>query len=177
MADKEATVYIVDLGQTMADCNSGRNESDLDWAMGWVWDKISTTVASGRKTWVVGVVGLRTDETINQQNVNEGEGYENISVLQEIQAMQLPTLRKLQEQIRPSDSLYGDAISAVVIATDMIVKFCKHLKYKKQIYLVTDARGPIDDSEEDTSEIARKIKEVGVKLTILYRIPATVPFG
>ena len=29
MADKQATVYVVDLGPTTADCHSGRIESDV----------------------------------------------------------------------------------------------------------------------------------------------------
>ena len=44
MADKEATVYIVDVGQSMNDTHQGRSKTDLDWAMTYVWDKITATV-------------------------------------------------------------------------------------------------------------------------------------
>lgn len=44
MADKEATVYIVDIGRSMAHNRNGRKASDLEWAMQYVWDKITTTV-------------------------------------------------------------------------------------------------------------------------------------
>jgi ATP-dependent DNA helicase 2 subunit 2 len=44
MAEKEATVYIVDVGASMGGCHGGRTISDLDWAMQYVWDKITTTV-------------------------------------------------------------------------------------------------------------------------------------
>ena len=44
MADKEATVYIVDVGHSMGKKRNGRRESDLDWAMTYVWDKITSTV-------------------------------------------------------------------------------------------------------------------------------------
>lgn len=57
MAEKEATVYIVDVGKSMKQHNNGRDISDLDWAMRYVWDKITTTVSiseflslSGRST-------------------------------------------------------------------------------------------------------------------------------
>lgn len=46
MADKEATVYIVDVGKSMGRKRNGRDLSDLDWAMQYVWDKITTTVCS-----------------------------------------------------------------------------------------------------------------------------------
>ena len=45
MADKEATVYIVDVGASMGKKNNGRQETDLDWAMTYVWDKITSTVS------------------------------------------------------------------------------------------------------------------------------------
>lgn len=44
MADKEATVYIVDVGRSMGECRNGRSVTDLDWAMQYVWDRITTTV-------------------------------------------------------------------------------------------------------------------------------------
>ena len=44
MADKEATVYIVDVGRSMGRKNQGRYQSDLEWAMLYVWDKITSTV-------------------------------------------------------------------------------------------------------------------------------------
>jgi len=45
MAGKEATVYIVDLGQSMGMKRHGRDETDLDWALEYVWDKITNTVS------------------------------------------------------------------------------------------------------------------------------------
>jgi ATP-dependent DNA helicase 2 subunit 2 len=44
MADKEATVYIIDVGKSMGRKSHGRTEMDLEWAMQYVWDKITTTV-------------------------------------------------------------------------------------------------------------------------------------
>src|SRR4051794_27085852 len=102
MADKEATVYIVPLGQPMADCNGGRTESDLDWSMRYVWDKITSTLAANRKTWTVGVVGLGTEETDNDQEREGLEGYENISVLQQIGPMTMSSLNQLQKKVKVS---------------------------------------------------------------------------
>lgn len=44
MAEKEATVYIVDVGKSMGERRHGRSITDLEWAMQYVWDKITTTV-------------------------------------------------------------------------------------------------------------------------------------
>ena len=61
MAEKESTVYIVDVGASMGSTQTGRDVSDLDFAMTYIWDKITSTVALDRKTATLGVVGLRTD--------------------------------------------------------------------------------------------------------------------
>ena len=44
MAQKEATVYIVDVGKSMGQKRNGREVTDLDWALTYIWDKITTTV-------------------------------------------------------------------------------------------------------------------------------------
>lgn len=45
MADKEATVYVVDVGRSMGDRRHGRSVSDLDYAMRYVWDRVTATVS------------------------------------------------------------------------------------------------------------------------------------
>ena len=171
MADKEATVYIIDLGSSMADCHNGRVEPDLNWSMQYVWDRISTTVAANRKTWNIGVVGLKTDKTDNP--LAEEDGYENISVLREIGPMYMAGLRSLQEKIQPSSTDTGDALSAVIIAMEMIETFTKKLKYNRRIFLVTNGESTIDEDEENMADIAKRIKELGIELTVLWVTPSS----
>lgn len=163
MADKEASVFIIDLGAPMADCHNGRVESDLDWSMRYVWDKVCTTVAASRKTWTIGVVGLRTDET--DHFMQDEQGYENISILQGIGEMKMTTLKKLQPRIKPSNTETGDAISALVLAVQMMSAFTKKLKYKRKVYLITDGTSPMDD--DDLDDITKKINEDGIELIVL----------
>ncbi|KAK7428565.1 ATP-dependent DNA helicase yku80 [Neonectria magnoliae] len=163
MAEKEATVFILDLGSSMAQNHSGRSESDLDWSMQYVWDKITDLVAASRKTLCVGVLGLRTDETDNV--LQEDEGYENISVLQELGPMTMTSLRELQAKIKPSGTESGDAISAIVVAVDMIDTFTKKLKWNRRIVLITDGQGLIDG--DDISEISNKMNDSNIQLTVL----------
>jgi ATP-dependent DNA helicase 2 subunit 2 len=44
MADKEATVYIVDVGRSMGKRHQGRDKTDLDWALQYFWDKVTSVV-------------------------------------------------------------------------------------------------------------------------------------
>ncbi|RDA92872.1 hypothetical protein CP533_2892 [Ophiocordyceps camponoti-saundersi (nom. inval.)] len=163
MADKEATVFILDLGASMVRVSAGRDESDLDWCMRYVWDKITDVVAANRKTLCLGIVGLRTDETNNKLQADDG--YENISVLQDLGQMTMSGLRTLQASIRPSNSWSGDAISAIVVAVDMVETFTKKLKWIRKIVLITDGQGAMD--ADGISDIAHKINDSAIHLTIL----------
>ncbi|KAB5570224.1 SPOC like C-terminal domain-containing protein [Coniochaeta sp. 2T2.1] len=165
MADKEATVYVIDLGHSMGEKSQGRKESNLDFGMRYVWDKISTTVAASRRTWTIGVIGLRTDETSNSLDEAGLEGYENISVLQEIGPMSMTDLRNLRGEIKVSKTKQGDAISAIVIASSMIEEFTKKLKYNRKIILVTDGKGAMDADSLD--EVTEKLNDVGIELIVI----------
>ena len=165
MADKEATVYIVDLGRSMGQVRNGRKETDLSWAMNYVWEKITTTVATDRKTATLGVIGVRTDGTSNE--LDSEESFAHISVLQEIGQLLLPGLKELRELVKVSDTDEGDAISAIVVAIQMIAKYTKKLKYKRKIVVVTDGRGTIDADPMQIAEISKKIKADEMELVVL----------
>lgn len=163
MADKQAFVYIVDVGSTTAKQNHGRPESDLAWSLPYFWDKITTTAQASRKTWCVGVIGLRTDET---KNKFEGDdGYENISILKQLSPIELPQLKELKDEIEPSNTDNGDAMSAIVIAGEMIDEFTKKNKYTRRIYLITDGQGPVDG--DDIDEIANRLNDLDIELIVL----------
>ncbi|KAL8844006.1 MAG: hypothetical protein Q9176_001701 [Flavoplaca citrina] len=165
MAEKESTVYIVDVGASMGSVHNGREISDLDFAMTYIWDKITSTAALDRKTATLGVIGLRTDGTANE--LEHEESFEHISVLQEISNILLPDLKQLRSSIVLSNTDKGDAISAIVIAIQMITKYCKKLKYKRKIVLVTDGQGPLDADPDSVTEITNKIKQDNMELVIV----------
>ena len=173
MADKEATVFILDLGSTMARKRSGRKETDLEFSLRYVWNKITHIVSANRKTLCVGVVGVRTDETNNKLQDEEGEdaSYGNINVLHELGPMTTASLKSLQPQITTSDTEFGDAISAIVVAIDMIDTFTKKLKWARKIVLVTDAEASLDAAPEDIKDIATKMNDSKIALTVLYGSP------
>lgn len=163
MAEKEATVYIIDVGKSMGRKHGGREQSDLDWALTYIWDKVTGIMALDRKTTLQAVVTLKTDETAN--DLSKEESFHHITVLQELSQVLLPDLKRLQELVRPSMTSQGDAISALVVAIDMIEKKCKKLKYKRKIVLVTSGRGELDTHQVEA--IASKLKEDNIELVVL----------
>lgn len=120
-------------------------------------------VETGRKTAGVGVLALRSDVSNNELDAEEG--YENISVLQDIKQTLMPDLHRLRDEFKPSQTNKGDALSAIVIAVQMIIKHCKKLKFTRKIVLITDATTPMDDDDND--ELVRRIKEDNMQLVIL----------
>lgn len=163
MGDKEASIYIVDVGPSMANCNSGRSESDLDWSLRYIWDRITTTAQAKRKTWCVGVIGLRTDETRNRYE--NDQGYNNITEILSLGPVALPQLNTLREALSPSTTIDGDAMSAVVVAGEMMAEFTKTNKWSRKIYLITDGQGAMD--EDDVEDIAERLNRIGIELTVL----------
>ncbi|PWY96580.1 ATP-dependent DNA helicase II subunit 2 [Aspergillus sclerotioniger CBS 115572] len=164
MADKEATVYIVDFGRSMGERRHGREVTDLEWAMQYVWDRITGTVATGRKMALLGVIGFRTDNTSNE--LEDDPDYSHISVLSGIKQFLMSDIRQLSDQIKPSNTNKGDTISALVLAIQMIITQCKKLKYKRRIVLVTNGEGRIHP-DTNLKEVTKKIKEDNIELIIL----------
>lgn len=163
MAEKEASVFMIDLGQSMSRKNHSREQSDLDYSLQYVWDKITNIIYLGRKGLVVGVMGFRTDTTKN--DMQQEDGYENINVIQTIQNMEMQQLKRLPDQLVPSRTDSGDALSAVILGVDMLMKHCRHLKFIKKLFLITNATGSLD--ADDIEQTAAQIKQNDIQLTVL----------
>ena len=71
----------------------------------------------------------------------------------------MPTVLKLPLLILLS------AISAIVVAIELIAKYTKKLKYRRKIVLVTNGNLSID--EEGIDDIARKIAGDSIELVVL----------
>ncbi|KAF2865286.1 SPOC like C-terminal domain-containing protein [Massariosphaeria phaeospora] len=170
MAQKEATVFVLDLGKSMGEKGHGRDKTNLDWVMEYVWDKITTTVATGRKTAMMSVVGFRTDETELHGFMDEIEGYSNITVLSGLKQFLLPDIRELQQQVAPSSTNQGDLLSALAVAVQIIDtgtqgKNGKPLKFDRRIIVVTDGRGHMDTGDLDA--IASKITDDDARIELV----------
>ncbi|KAI4759129.1 putative Ku family DNA helicase [Aureobasidium sp. EXF-3400] len=160
MAQKEATVYIVDLGESMSEKHNGREISDLDWALTYVWDKITTTISNERKTAMLAVIGLRTDGTLNALDNPDEDAYQNIAVFKQLGQALMPDVRRLKQQLVPSNTDVGD-----VVAIHMIETVTKKLAYTRKIILVTNGKGSVDADGLDA--ITTKCKDDGIELVIL----------
>ncbi|ETN36282.1 uncharacterized protein HMPREF1541_08559 [Cyphellophora europaea CBS 101466] len=165
MADKEANVFVIDVCRSMAKCHQGREQSDLDFTLQYVWDKVSGIVQTGRKTLQCGIVAMGSDRTEN--NMQNEDGYSNIAVIQPIAQILLPELQRLPKLLKPSNTPESqrDLLSGIIIGVDLILKHCKHLKYKKRLTVCTNGVGLLDDDQ--LQAVADQIKEEGIELIVL----------
>ncbi|KAJ9602107.1 ATP-dependent DNA helicase yku80 [Cladophialophora chaetospira] len=167
MADKEVTIFIVDVARSMGKQHNGRKQSDLDWSLQWVYDSITNIVFTGRKTLQVGVLGLGTDHTDNAMEAMEGgESYKHISVLQPVAQLLLPEVTNLPKVLKSSRTDDRDIVSAIILGVDMINRHCKHLKFKKKLFVVTNAVASHID-EDDIEQLAQQFKDNNIELTVL----------
>jgi len=164
MASKEATIFVVDLSKSMGKLHHARDQSDLNWSLQYLWDKITDIVYQGRKTLYVGVIGLGTDQTSNF--MTDQEGYEHISILQDLKPMFMPELQRLPPLFKPSHTDHRDAVSGIILAVHMINTHCRNLQYKKKLVLVTNATSyPMDP--DDIPQIAEQVKQSDIELVVL----------
>lgn len=63
MSNKEATVYVINVGKSMGVRHNGREVSDLEYAMSYVWDSLARLISTGRKLDNAAIVGVGTDGT------------------------------------------------------------------------------------------------------------------
>ena len=117
----------------------------------------------GAKPFLPASFGLRTDGTDN--DLDSEEDYQHITIFQGLGPDTYASSAKAKDELVVSNSVAGDAISALVIAIQMIATTCKKLQYDRKIVLVTDARAPMQ--ADDLSEIISKMKGDNIKLVVL----------
>ncbi|KAK9322775.1 SPOC like C-terminal domain-containing protein [Lipomyces orientalis] len=169
MAEKEATVIVVDLSPFMAESHmaAAKGQSDIEMCIKYICDKIGSKVLSERKTDVVGIVGVGTDDTLNR--MSEDDAYKHISILFQIRQFLYRDYQLLPKKLVPSLKSHGDLISGLVVAMDAMAQYCRHLKYTKNIVILSNCAGPVDFSGIDG--IIDKLAEMKVNLSILYVRP------
>ncbi len=91
-------------------------------------------------------------------------------VLRPLGNMDLDHLPELQNKITPNATDAGDAISAIVLAVQLITEFTilksgKPGVYARKIILLTDGQGMIDGG--GIEQIANRINECGITLVVV----------
>eukprot|EP00833_Pecoramyces_ruminatium_P004618 jgi/Orpsp1_1/1178650/evm.model.c7180000066195.2 len=164
MANKEATIYIIDINPPMWIKDETTKLTGYDYAKK-IISELLHIKACGRKMDKVGIILIGTENSENP--LADGESYLNISVKYPILQSSLEMLNTVMNEVHNENS-YGDLLDSIVIASDMINAHCKNLKYKKTIYLITDGNSQIlNDDENQNLSIANFIKDRDIQLNLI----------
>lgn len=137
--------------------------SDLEWCLQYVYSEISNKIISERKTDVVGIVGVHTDETQNMYG--DQPDFENIAIISPIAQFNLASLLEAKAELVPNGDNGGDLISGIVVATQLIKLHTKTQKWIKNIVVLTNGNGVIDLHDEEG--LIRQLNENNITLKVL----------
>jgi ATP-dependent DNA helicase 2 subunit 2 len=98
-------------------------------------------------------------------SMSDDPNYQNITTYLKPQQILLKDIHYLKDQFFPNKSEDGDAISALILAIQLIEEKCKALKFIRKIVLITDARGAMDGDDND--KIAKQITSQNIELSVI----------
>ncbi|KAG0270161.1 ATP-dependent DNA helicase II subunit 2 [Actinomortierella ambigua] len=166
MANKEATCYILDIGPTLKAKREGSKRSRLEETKEALIRLVANKVHMNRKTVYVSVVLVGSDVTNNDlASINEEGGeYQNIDVLQPFGVATVDLMKGIQNDVKLGSTM-GDCLDGLIVAMDMMVKFCRKLKYEKKIIILTDASAPI--SPEGIDVVKDNLRSENIQLNVI----------
>lgn len=91
MADKEVTLFVVDVSKFMKEKSPGYHGSSLEWCLEYVWDKLGIKIMAARKTDYVAVLAVGSQGTDHM--MGDEEAYSHIRVI-------LPFPRRDKDDLR-----------------------------------------------------------------------------
>ncbi|RKO92843.1 SPOC like C-terminal domain-containing protein, partial [Blyttiomyces helicus] len=148
MANKEASVFVINVNPSMR-----------------------AKVIAGRKGEQVVVLLVGTRGTHNIANFEDPDQYKYITQVgfDEDQAvhMKMPDvdlLRCIASGTERGEGI-GDVIDGIIVGIHILGLHCKHLKYAKKLYLLTDAENPMQMEEFDG--VIQMAKDMGVEFTLI----------
>ncbi|KAI9324892.1 SPOC like C-terminal domain-containing protein [Obelidium mucronatum] len=164
MAQKEAAVLLLDVGSSMWRTIDADGKSRLDNACSAIEHILHSKIIGGRKTDLVSLILVGTDDTDNDLNTKMGKGYENITTYTQIEMANLQTLQFVTDGCVKGQGS-GDVVDGIVVAIALLEKHCKHLKWLKSIFILSDFMSPIN--QDDAKTILKKASDYDVKVNLI----------
>ncbi|KAJ3279068.1 X-ray repair cross-complementing protein 5 [Borealophlyctis nickersoniae] len=169
MANKEATVIILDVSPSMRKHKDEYGQTSQDKACQAIFKILQPKLIAGRKTDLIALLLVGTAET---HNVLAQDGqYENISAydgpVEEDKYLYMPDmdLMKFVDAGAEKGEAVGDVMDGIIVALHMLDLHCKKLKWTKKVYLFTNADNVID--HEGADAVVEKAKEMDVQFSLM----------
>eukprot|EP00933_Yihiella_yeosuensis_P039362 TRINITY_DN33335_c0_g1_i1.p1 TRINITY_DN33335_c0_g1~~TRINITY_DN33335_c0_g1_i1.p1 ORF type:complete len:761 (-),score=189.73 TRINITY_DN33335_c0_g1_i1:56-2338(-) len=165
---KDATIFLVDVGRSMQETFASSAEGDKVTKAD-VGLRLARTAAQQKLFFLpkheVGVVFFGTAETSNDLFCAEEESYQNIFVGRErkIDVPDVELLALLSNM--PAGGHESDAVSALIVAIDLMIKRTGEMKYDKTIRLITD-QASVEAGDPDMLECVKQLEKIGGRLCL-----------
>eukprot|EP00930_Biecheleria_cincta_P034695 TRINITY_DN23947_c0_g1_i1.p1 TRINITY_DN23947_c0_g1~~TRINITY_DN23947_c0_g1_i1.p1 ORF type:complete len:768 (+),score=195.19 TRINITY_DN23947_c0_g1_i1:108-2411(+) len=169
---KSATVLIVDVGRSMREpfavSNDSKKVSKADIALSLARSFVQQKLFFMPKH-EVGIVLFGTSGTDNDL---EGDGYEHVTVARgrKIDVPDVECLKTLFAVPAEAAEEASDAVNALIVGLDLVIKKTRDLNYEKSIILITDEASAAAD-DPDLQECLKQLEATSTKLRVVVVSP------
>ncbi|BFZ55853.1 ATP-dependent DNA helicase yku80 [Savitreella phatthalungensis] len=175
MADKSCTVFVVDTSAYMAQPIPSRPVGNwLDWVREYLGVALGRKVMAARKTDFVAVVAVGSDITDNEMIGDDD--YNNIRVIigfpdpddkdaRTSYTFDRTKFEYILTELYVAQTSAGDLMSAIIVGIQLISKFCKSYKFRKDLVVITS--GETGSDFTIGTQIAARVLELGIQLLVL----------
>ena len=120
-----------------------------------------------------GMVQFGTAETSNALAEQYPGEYRNVTTARALSKIELDLFQRLEE-LTPELEQHpnGDLMDGMIVALDMLTRFCGARKYKKRIFVITDGERETKSTPSETETLKDQMKKLGVRLNVI-----TLDFG
>lgn len=168
MPPKECTVFVVDLGPSMA--NSNGPTTDLHLGLSYLYDVVLTKVLKQRKTDYVSVVACHSNTT--QNPFAEKQGFLHINVIADTVVPSYSTLKDIHQEITPNPNPIdeqndGDVFQGILVALSLLKPLGTSNNVIRNIIIITNGRSGVSSFEGRIADgAANAIKELNISVVL-----------
>lgn len=168
MPPKESTVFVVDLGPSMASANGPT--TDLELGLRYLYDIVLTKVLKQRKTDFVSVVACHS--TITENPFAAKEGFLNIHVVADSVVPTYSTLKSIHENLTPNgqsvdEKSEGDVFKGILVALALLKPLGTSNNVLRNIIIITNGQSSVFSFEGKFAEgAANAITELKISVLL-----------
>ncbi|CAG8508092.1 1836_t:CDS:10 [Paraglomus occultum] len=161
---KKATAYVIDVSPSMWQAPTADDSLPIELAKKAVVGLLDVKLLANAKTDITSVLAVGTDDTDYGPIEDFDEDYEHIKVITGLEMPTLDLLRTVQHQL-PQGNAPGNCLDGISAAIEIIKRHCRHLKYEKKIFLMTDGESPM--SSIRLQQIVDELRNNGIEIFVL----------
>ena len=140
-------MIVLDIGHSMGELSNNTDMTGLDKAKKAFRLMVQQKLLFGYKQDVCSVVLFNSKQTNNVCHDEHG-GYESIEEYFELNTPNLDLLECIDNVQCNPDGKEGDGIDALLVAAQIIINYVGTKKFRKRIFMITDAATPINDVDQ-----------------------------